>query len=126
MRNLAIMGLLLILGLVMLADKAKAMDAESATQLLEIHTQTFSDKETQSNRELCVYHNELVESSKNSQKTKMECPRNEGSKTKDEDLQVQLQQIEYLQAVTQEDDSIDSVVDHAIAKMKYDFRIKGN
>ena len=126
MRNLAIMGLLLMLGLVMLADKANAMDAESATQLLEIHTQTFSDKETQSNRELCVYHNELVEASKNSQKNKMECPRNEGSQTKDEDLQVQLQQIEYLQAVTQEDDSIDSVVDHAIAKMKYDFRIKGN
>jgi len=126
MRNLAIMGLLLMVGLVMLSEQAKAMDADSASQLLEIHNQTFSEKETQSSKDLCLYHNELVEESKDQSKLKMECPRNEGTQTKDEDLQSQLQQINYLQAVTQEEESIDSVVDNAIARMKNDFRIRGN
>ena len=120
MKNLLLTGWILTITL-FIAAQAKAMGPQEAQQLLEIHNQAFSDKETSNNVELCKYHNELVEASENKTNIKKTCPRNEGTETKDKDLQVQLQEIHNLELVMNEPEDIDSLVNHAISKMKRDF-----
>ena len=91
---------------------------DEAYEIIKIN-ETFPAKKILMTPSLCTYQNELIEQAKPKYKhlEKLNCPRNEGSTTKDQDLSAQLQQIKELETLTANEDSLDSESNDLLDKM---------
>lgn len=85
------------------AKEPHQMSPEDAMEIIRIN-QSFSQKEILTNPSLCAYHNELVSIAKSKYSVEsLTCPRNEGSKTQEEQLNTQLKNIDQVMQITSND-----------------------
>lgn len=95
--------LLLLISNIALGNESGKMSADDAMEIIKIN-QSFSQKEILTNPSLCSYHNELVDIAKTKYPVEsLTCPRNEGSKTQEDQLNTQLQNINQVMQLTAND-----------------------
>lgn len=95
--------LMLISSSLAFGSESNKMNPDDAMEIIKIN-QGFSQKEILTNPSLCAYHNELVEIAKTKYSVEsFTCPRNEGSKTQEEQLNSQLKNIDQVMQLTSND-----------------------